>query len=211
MAAATTLIAGAGLAMSSVGGASKMIGGARQKRAARNAARQFRRQELRNVHEGRRVSTRGAELATEEMARRTVTSMEALRSGGVRGVVGGVGAVNDANIRQSGVIAADLDRQQTLLDRDIAQDDARIQSMQEARDNMELNAIQQQMNAGNEQMYSGFGDIAQTAFAAGTSGIIPKGDPTPYVDTLTPLKTQGAVTGSALADKMEIKAPVFLG
>lgn len=39
-----------------------------------------------------RVSTLGAQLNTREAQRRFATSVDALRSGGVRGVVGGLGA-----------------------------------------------------------------------------------------------------------------------
>lgn len=209
MAAATTILAGAGLALGAGGSAAKMIGGAKQKRAARRAARNFRRQELRNVNRNRRISTRGADLAREEAARRTATSVEALRSGGVRGVVGGLQGVNEANIRENRRVGRDLDLQQMQLDREIAADDANIRAMQENRDNMELNAIQQQMNAGNQQMYSGMGDLAQVGFGAASSGMFDR--QTPYVpqvqQTITPA---GAVTGDQLVDN-SIIAPVFTG
>lgn len=207
MAAATTFLAGAGLAWGTGGSAAKMIGGAKQKRAAQRAARNFRRQELKNVHEGRRISTRGAELAREELARTTATGVEALRSGGIRGVVGGIGALGQATVDQSRQIGSDLDRQQIALDEAIAQDNANIRAIQEQRDNMELNAIQQQVNAGQEQMYSGLGDLAQVGFGAATSGMF--GGATPKVAKV-PTNPMGAVTGSALVDQ-GIVAPVFLG
>lgn len=207
MAGATTLLTGAS-ALTGLGGSiAKTIGGAKQKREARRAARNFRRQELRNVNEGRRISTLGADLAREEMQRRTATSVEALRSGGIRGVVGGLSGVNNANINQSRIIGADLDRQQMQLDRDFAQDEARIRAMQEQRDNMELAAIQGQMNAGNQQMFSGIGDIAQIGFGAASSGMFD--NPTPNQRALN-LPMQSAVTGNALANN-NIIAPVFTG
>lgn len=190
MAAATTILAGAGTALGIGGSIGKAIGGAKQKRAARRAARNFKRQELRNVNRGRRISTRGAEIQKEMAAQRTATSVEALRSGGVRGVVGGLGQVNNANIRQSQAIGANLDQQQVQLDREIAADEARIRAMQENRDNMELNAIQQQMNAGNQQMYSGIGDAAQIGFGlAGSSLFDPKSSGVPLNAQATPFGT----------------------
>lgn len=207
MAAATTILAGAGLALGAGGSVAKMIGGAKQKRAARRAARNFKRQELRNVNEGRRISTRGADLAREEAARRTATSVEALRSGGIRGVVGGLSGVNEANIAESRRVGRDLDLQQMQLDRDIATDEANMRAIQENRDNQELAAIQAQMNAGNQQMYSGMGDLAQVGFGAATSGLF--GGSTPQVDPLA-TSIQPAVTGSALVDS-SIIAPVFTG
>lgn len=182
MAVGTTaaILGGAAIA----GGAAKSITGAKQAKKARQAARNYQRRELRNVNEGRRISTLGSELAREEAARRNATSLEALRSGGVRGVVGGVGAVNEANIRQSRQIAADLDRQQMALDRDIARDEQRIQQMQEQRERDDLAALQGQVNAGNQQMFSGFGDIA-----SGIGGIatgMTSANPTPNVNPTNP-------------------------
>lgn len=170
MAAATTLLA-AGLGASAIGGAAKTISAAKQKRDARRAARNFRRQELKNVFADQRISTLGAELARDEMARATATTVDALRAGGIRGVVGGVGQVQQKNNETARRIGADLDRQQVQLDRLTAQDDARIRAIQEQRDNMELAALQGQMDAANQQFYSGLGDIGQTAMAFGSSGL----------------------------------------
>lgn len=166
MPAATTLLAGAGAATSLVGGISKAISGGKQKREARKAARRFKRQELKNAHAGRRVSTAGAKLALEEQARGTATSIDTLKSGGIRGAIGGVGAVQEANIRGARAAGADIDRQQVGIDKDFANDEARIRSIKEARDNQDLANIQAQLNAGAQTQASGFGDVAQTGFAA---------------------------------------------
>jgi len=142
-----------------VGGGIKSITAAKQKRNAKRAARNFKRQGLRNVNEGRRISTLGADLQREEMARTSATAIDAFRSGGTRGVANAANVVAQNNLANRR-IGADLDRQQVNLDRDFAEDEARMRQMQENRESQELAAIQGQMNAANEQLFSGFGDIA---------------------------------------------------
>lgn len=135
-------------------------------RDAKRAARNFRRQELRNVFEDQRVSTRGAEYAREGIAGNMASGLETLRSGGVRGVVGGTGRLQAGATQYLQQEGAQLDEQQRQIEMMQAQDEQRIQAMQEARDNQELQAIQQQLNAGQQTMYSGIGDIAQAGFGA---------------------------------------------
>lgn len=203
MAAATTILAGTAIA----GGVAKAASGAKQKRDAKRAARNFRRQELKNVQRNRRISTRGADLAREEMQRGTATSVDALRSGGVRGVVGGTQGVQEANIAGARRIGAGLDEQQVQLDRDIAFDDANIRSMQENRDTQELNAIQQQVNAGNEQMWSGFGDIASGVGGFASAGGFGGGKTAGA--GLTPSKP--LPSQSSLNSTFAVNNPVFTG
>jgi hypothetical protein len=150
------------------GSASQIIGGAKQKRAALKAAREFQRQELKNYAEGRQVSTLGATLAREEMARQTAAGIGALQAGGIRGVVGGIGALQEANTRGARQIGAELDIQQQQLDREVMAENQAIRQMQEQRDVQELNAIQAQMNAGEQMQQAGIGGIAQTALSIGS-------------------------------------------
>lgn len=162
----------------------KGISGAIQASKARKALEGFQRQELRNITEGMRVSTLGAELQTREAQRRFATSVDALRSGGVRGLVGGLGAQEQLLQNQQASIAADLDRQQMMIERMRAQDEARIQGMQENRDSFEIGRIAGQQAAGRAQIGSALGDIAGLA----TSFISPAGVATPK-DNIT-MKSQ---------------------
>lgn len=196
---AATIIAG----VTAVAGAGKAISGAKQKRDAKRAARRFKRQKLKNVQEGRRISTLGADLAVEEQARATASTVDALSSGGVRGVVGGAANVVGANNRNARAIGAGLDQQQLEIDRAIAADNARIQSIQENRDNQELQNIQSQVNAGNQQMWDGFGDIA-----AGIGGIASS--------TSKSASNSGAnsarnASSTNLNDTFKVTNPVFTG
>lgn len=195
--------------ISAAGGIAKTISGAKRAKAVKQAQARFRRQELSNVNEGRRISTRGADLANEQNARGMATSADALRSGGVRGVVGGMQSVQEAANNNANQIGAGLDQQQVQLDREVAQDEARIQAMQEQRDNAELQAMQAQANAAQQDIWSGIGDIAGAAggMAAGM------GDPTKGLagGKVLGAKTMGAVTGNALTGNNEIIAPLFTG
>ncbi|WZE63591.1 virion structural protein [Maribacter phage Panino] len=185
---AATILAGVAI----VGGAAKAISGASQKRNGKRAAARFKRQRLKNTQEGRRVSTLGADLAREEQARATASAVDALQSGGIRGSIGGVGDVVQANSEMERRIGVDLDRQQIDIDRAVAADEARIQAIQEGRDTQELNNIQQQVNAGNQQMWSGFGDMAAGAGGLASSGAFSGGagsNPAP-AQSVTPTSTQ---------------------
>ena len=87
----TTALTLGGLGASAIGSISQMISGASRTSKAKRALENYQRQELRNVTEGMRVSTLEAQFNTQEAQRRFETSVDALRSGGVRGVVGGLG------------------------------------------------------------------------------------------------------------------------
>lgn len=150
-----------------VGGIAKTIMGANQASQARKAIENYQRQELQNQFEGVSVSTLGADLQREEMARATATGVEALRSAGVRGLVGGLGSLQQGVNLQSRQIAADLDIQQQRIDFARAQDAVRIQRMQENREEQDLAGYGQQLAVGQQNMFSGIGDLTQIAGAAG--------------------------------------------
>jgi hypothetical protein len=158
-----------GAGIGALGGLTKMIGGARRKKKAERALRdlQRNRQDFTNITEGQRISMRGAEFAREGVARNAATSAEALRSGGVRGVVGGMQGVQEANNQYLQQEAAQLDQQQVALDRQRMQDEARIRSMEEQRQMQDEANAQAAINAGQQDFMSGMGDIAGSAFGAG--------------------------------------------
>ena len=182
MAAATAVIGGISAAIGAAGGLQQMIGGAKQKRAAINAARRFRRQELTNLAEGRQVSTLGADLARQEMARTTATSVGALQAGGIRGVVGGLGAIQESTNRGAQQIGLQLDQQQQQIEQQQMQESQNIRAMQEQRDNQELANLQAQANAGAQMQQQGMAGIAQTGMSfaqLGASGAFGEGSGSP--------------------------------
>ena len=155
-------LGGAGLAIGAIGSIGQMISGASRANKARKALENYQRQELKNVTEGMRVSTLAAEMKTEEAQRRFATTVEALQSGGVRGLVGGLGVAEQQQQQQ---IAADLDRQQVQIEQMRAQDEARIRSMQEARESQEIQGMGAELAAGRQMLNAGITGLAGTAMA----------------------------------------------
>ena len=133
--------------------------GAKQAKQAREAKMDLvnNRQELRNITEGMRVSTLGSQLQTQEAQRRFTTSVDALRSGGVRGLVGGLGQVEQQQQFNQQQISADLDRQQQQIEMMGAQDQARIRDMQESREEFKIGMLAGEEAAGRNKMFQGIG------------------------------------------------------
>ena len=150
---------GAGIAggMSVAGGAYNMIQGAKQRKDAKNALNNYKRQELKNVAEDLQVSTLGADRKREEQARLSANQIDALQGAGTRGIIGGLGRVEAGNQAVNADIAANLDEQQKQIDAMKAEDDARIRGIQENREIGDINALSSQYNAGNESFQQGIG------------------------------------------------------
>jgi len=158
-------LGGAGLAIGAVGSIAQMISGASRANKAKKALENYQRQELKNVTAGMRVSTLGAELQTQEAQRRFATTVDALQSGGVRGLVGGLGQAEQAQQQQQQQIAADLDRQQTQIETMRAQDEARIRGMQESREQQDIAGMGAELAAGRQTLNAGISGLANTAMA----------------------------------------------
>lgn len=165
------LIAAIGLGVSAAGSIGQMISGASRANKAKKALENYQRQELKNVTEGLRVSTLGAEMQTQEAQRRFATTVEALQAGGVRGLVGGLGAAEKQQQQVQQQIGANLDQQQAQIDRMRAQDEANIRSMQESREQQEIAGLGQEQAAGRQLLNSGISGLMQTGQAAFTMGL----------------------------------------
>ncbi len=154
-------------AIGAAGGIVKMISGAKHAREARQALENYQRQNLENVFRGLSVSTRGADLQREELARAQATSVGALRAGGARNLIGGVGQIHGQSIAGARQIGADLDIRQKEIDQLRAGDEARIRQMQEQREQADLAGLGQQYNVGRQDLFGGLGDITQSAMSFG--------------------------------------------
>ena len=128
-------------------------------------------EELQNSYDSIGVSSLGADLQREEMARNTATSVDALRSGGIRGVMGGLGRVQAQNQFGNRQIAADLDRQQKDINMARAQDQSKIRGMTERRQEQELLGYGQMLNMGTHLKYKGKTDIMNAVQAAGQTSV----------------------------------------
>jgi len=151
------------LGVSAATGAANAIVGAGRARKARQAIEDFERQELRNEADDLRVSTLGAELQTEEAQRRFATSVDALQAGGVRGLVGGLGRVEEAAGLVQRRISADLDRQQAAIQQMQLREDQQIRMMREERESQQLGALYSDQQAGRQMVASGLGQIGSAA------------------------------------------------
>ena len=145
--------------------------GAKDAKRARQARQDLmnNRQELSNVTEGMRVSTMGAELQTKEAQRRFATSVDALRSGGVRGLVGGLGQIEQGQQNLQAQIGADLDKQQVEIDKMAAIDESRIRDMKESREEFEIGSLAGEEAAARDRMMSGIGMAA-----SGLTSMVPE-------------------------------------
>lgn len=168
MAIAAAAIAAVGVVWSGVAAGKRAREGRLMAAKAQEKIDNFEHQELYNAYDEVGVSRMGADLRREEMGRSMATSVQALRSGGVRGVVGGIGQLNAQNQYNNAMIAADLDRQNKELNRLRAQEDARILSIKENREIQELGGYGQMLNVGLQTKWQGQAGVAN-AVQSGTS------------------------------------------
>jgi len=180
-------IAAAGAGVSAIGSVVQGIMGAKQASQARKAIDEYQRQELTNVYSGLSVSTLGADLQREELARATATGMGTLQQAGARALVGGIGGLQQGNVAQSRQIAADLDAQQKYIDQLRAQDNTRIQGLTEQREQQDLAGLGQMYNVGQQNLYGAIGGFGSSI--ANFSGDF--GGFTPKTSAANTLNTQG--------------------
>jgi hypothetical protein len=148
-------------AVAVAGGAFQAINGAKQAREAKNALQNLKIPEQTNVYKDLQVSTLGANLQKEQLGMQFSSGVDALRSGGIRGIVGGLGALNTQQNMANRQIGADLDMQQKQIDQLVAQDEARIQGVSENRYQADVAALSSQYNAGQQSMMQGISGVAQ--------------------------------------------------
>jgi hypothetical protein len=164
------LIAAIGIGAAAAGGIAQTISGISRTNKAKKALAGFQRQRLTNITEGMRVSTMGAELQTQEAQRRFATSVDALRSGGVRGLVGGLGQVEQQQQIGQQQIAAGLDQQQQQIDMMRAEDEGRIRSMIENRESAAIAGLGAELQNARQTTNAGISGIAGAGLAAFTAG-----------------------------------------
>lgn len=139
----------------------KTIQGAKQKSDAKNALENYERQELYNPAENLRISTLGAEIQREELARNMANVTDIVAQGGARSIIGAAGRLQMQNNQVAQNIAQNMDQQMLNRERAIMQGAYNQMNMQERREEGDLAGIGQQMMVGNQDMWSGIGDVAQ--------------------------------------------------
>lgn len=147
--------------LSAEAGLFQTLTGAKEKKNAQKALEAYQRQQLQNEAENLRVSTLGSDLQREEQAKLAATQVSALQGGGSRTLVGGLGRVESGNQAVNQQIAAGLDEQQVAIDREKMNEEIRLRSMQENRENADINALSSQYQSGKQDMNMGIGNIIQ--------------------------------------------------
>jgi len=160
-----------------LGGAVQMISGASQANRARKALDAYTRQNLTNKYEDLQVSTLGAELQKDQLSQSTATGVDVLRSSGDRAIAGGLYKIIGQESLEARRIGAELDQQQKQNDILRAQDEVRLQTMMERREEQDLAGIGQQLNVGQQNVQRGLGTIAQAGMTfANAMGNNPSGE-----------------------------------
>ena len=167
-----------GLGISAITSGVNLMSGLKRKNEAQKKLARFRRQELRNVADGMQVARLGADLRAAESARAFSSSVDALRSGGVRALVGGLNRAEVQRKAEMGNIAASLAMQQAQIQKIRAQDQANIRAIQEKRDYAEIAGLGKEISEGRNQAQQGAFGLMSTAFAGAKlqkAGMLGKG------------------------------------
>ncbi|AGO49734.1 virion structural protein [Cellulophaga phage phi13:2] len=192
--AAATALAIAGAAQ----GGFQLFQGIKQTKEAKEALANFERQELENVYEDQGISTIGSNLMREESGRTSASLVDASRNAGIRGVFGSIPKIASQTNSQNRESQLYLDNQVQNRNRLVAQDNQRIQGMQEARDNQELQGIGQLRQTGQENTFSGIRGVGNSAMSIANiiSEITPKIDSAVVSDTAQAQANTLAPTGN---------------
>ena len=178
MATATAVTAGAQAAVGMAGGISKFFEGKKMQRRAQKLIDNFEFTDLTNVQQDRQVSTRGADLRMEQANLTAATSVDALKSGGSRGVLGGLGRVQANKNNVTREVAANLDMQEKEIQAATANDNAVIRGMRENRETNEIAGYGQMLNVGMGMKYGGIADSVNALGAASETMSSMGGTPT---------------------------------
>jgi len=156
------IIAGASALKSGV----EIASSAKQKRRAQKELDNLKVPELDNVFKDIKISTLGSDLLKEEGQRTSADLVDAVRSGGVRSVMGGIPQIVSANNTVNNQAALLLDNQATKRDYAIAKDDSRIQGVKENRYQGELQGLGNMLNVANQNMWNGVDGLFTSATVA---------------------------------------------
>lgn len=168
MGAATAVSAGAG-ALGAVTGAVSMITEAsNKKKIAREIAKQ-KETPLTNIADGMQVSTAGSDLQKQQQSQLAATQIGALKDGGTRALIGGIGNVTAGSQDVNEGIAAGLDEQVSNISNVRAQDEQRIQQTKDQRQANKIAALSSQYNAASQNQAQGMANIVQGAGMAGNA------------------------------------------
>ena len=127
----------------------------------------FKWNEMSNSYEGTQVSTLSSDLQAEQGAQSFATSVDALRSGGVRGIIGGLGRVQANRNLMDRQIGADLDAQQKEIDKLYAGDQSALRAIDYQKQSQELTGYGNMLNAGMQNKYTGMNSLMSGGYFLG--------------------------------------------
>lgn len=168
-----------------------------KKRSAQRALEGLEIPELRNVAENLQVSTRGADLRRDELGRNTASAMDAIRGGGARAIIGGVGGIQSNANRVNAEIGANLDEQQKDIDKLRAEDERRIQAVKEGRYESDVAGLSSQIDSANDAKNQSIANAYQGLSDLGSS--------------LNPAKTVSGATSTTTPNGTTTKKQVVFG
>ncbi len=191
----------------------KTIQGAKEKSSARNALENYNRQELTNPAENLTISTLGADIQREELARNMAKVTDIIAQGGARSIIGAMGRVQMQNNQVAQDIAMNMDDQ--MLNREYAILDGAYNKMQmqERREEADLAGLGNQYAVGNQNMWSGINDVAQAGMFLANNLESNKGVGNTNAETSYSRKNYGGfkrnVLGQAKSDAGMTKPSIF--
>lgn len=151
-------------------GAYQTVDGIINKDAGKRGIRNYQRQDLANAYENTQISSMGSRYLSEESSRANASLINAARNGGIRGVMGGIPQIIEANNSSNQEGRLYLDAQVQNRTNNIAQDNMRIRAMRERRDEGNLAALSSQVQSGRQDMWSGMMGMAKGGRYAYQSG-----------------------------------------
>lgn len=154
------------LAGSAVSGVIQTVDGLIRAKKSKDAIDSFVQQDLINPYMYMPLSTEKSDQQTEAGLSQMATSVEALRAGGTRTVMGGIPKLQESNILLQNMISQDLAKQDIKRQYAIAQGEERIRAIQENREIMALQGYGQELASARQDVSTGIGNIASSALAA---------------------------------------------
>ena len=167
-----------GIAKIGMGGVNMVAGMTASNQAMRDAARfgqQIANTDFVNQFAALRAPDKGAKLALDSVDRSAQQNIEAAKEGGLRGVVGSAGRVQQGVTDAAAKIAAQLDEVQLQIDNKFLSEEQKT-DLRNKQKNLQLAAsrlqgAQQAGAAGSQQAFGGLSQMAGGAFSAIAGGI----------------------------------------
>ena len=156
------------LGVAVVGGGAKIVDGIVNAKAARKKLQELENAALPlNAFEALQVNTEQQDIMREELQRIAMGQTEMLQQAGTRAIIGGVGTLNEQLRQGYRQLAADVGNKIDERNLLIAEEDANIARLGEARLQGQIKRAGEQLAASKAQAYEGLADIGGALGAFG--------------------------------------------